>query len=196
MSDLFQKKFHIDGDCFGNLTKIGYYDYFGHPSFAPPLNYICDWMDSISPLLSIVELGSGTAPILQFLKGTHPYAGIDFSQVPIDVCGVKWKDSQNAHFVQADLASYFDSPDPVIHCDVLYDGNVFWYFNRDRIADYIDKAMQRIRARYFVTMECDIFFPFPECSFMRLLQAQKFVVNIPSIPEFKRQRTIEIYERI
>jgi len=145
----------------------------------------------------MVEIGSGSAPILQKLKCTHQYTGIEIADKHIEMCNKKWFGllyNKHATFIQADLETHFDSPFPV-QGDILYDGNIFCYFNRDKIVEYLDKAMQSIQAKYFVTMNISTFFPFPKCSFLKLIRAKKWYVNIPMLSAFKCQRTIEIYER-
>ena len=164
----------------------------------PLYEYICNWMDTVSPECSIVEMGSGSAPILQKLKRTHQYTGLEISDKYIEMCNKKWfglLHNRHVTFIQVDLATYFGSASP-LQGDVLYSGNVLYYFNQDIVAKYINNAMQTIQAKYFVIMEVSKFFPLPECSFLKLIQTKEFTLDFPLLKEFKRNRTIEIYERI
>jgi hypothetical protein len=199
MSELFEERFHLDQEYLDKLSEDGYYQYFLHEEFLKCMKFIADWMYSVDPQLSVLEIGSGQAPLLYRLREFHEYIGVELSKKLVNECidrETKLRESANrplTMFINADIEHFFDTTTKTT--DVLYDGNTLWYVKKDRVLPFVLNAMRRIKARYFVTCEVTDF-QFPPCNTLQLMERKEFYLNIPGIPEFKRHRKIEIYRYV
>jgi len=188
---MFEKQFHLDSEYLDKLFQKRYYWYFLSEEFLKCMQFIADWLDSISPSLSVLEMGSGESPLLQKLGFTHPYIGVEWSKDVVSECQRRWINRLNTEFIYADIEHFFNAANKT--ADVLYDGNIMYYVRKDRVLPFILKAAKQIGASYFITCEVEKF-RLPNSSSLKLITFKEFYLDLPTLSEFKRNRRIEIYQ--
>ena len=187
IANMFKKQFTQD-----RLEELqhGHYWYLETDSFLNMCSkYIADEIDALSSGFSVLEMGSNRGSFLSVLKDTHPYIGLEGSEIAIRDAIKVWGSRPNTKMLLCRFEDIVDL-DIDIRADVVFFANVLLYFKPECVEDFIDIVLKKAQAKYFVICTCRTGIATKR---HRCLGWKAFELSIPGLTGLARNRKVSFY---